>query len=343
MSVGPLDGVRIIELAGMGPGPFCGMLLADMGAEVIRIDRPGAAGRDLWARSPVLDRGRRTIRVDLKAAEGRDQLLELVVDADAFLEGFRPGVTERLGIGPHACLARNPRLVYGRMTGWGQTGPYAHSAGHDITYLAVSDALHAIGREDGEPVPPVNLLGDFGGGGMLLAVGVLAALVRADRTGRGQVVDAAIVDGAALFTGMMHGLMAEGHWQDERGTNLLDTGAPFYDVYRCADGRYVAVGALEHRFFSNLVAALGLADHPAFQGDHLDRSRWPMIREALTAAFAQRPRDAWHEQLMTRDCCVAPVLSLEEATRDSHLVERNAFYVEDRVVHPAPAPRFTDS
>ena len=334
----PLAGVRVVELAGIGPSPFGAMLLADLGAEVTRVDRPGGTPES-WAGSPVLLRGRRTVELDLKTDAGREELLRLVEEADALIEGFRPGVTERLGLGPHDCLARNPRLVYGRMTGWGQDGPYAQTAGHDITYLAVSGALHAFGRAGGPPVPPANLLGDFGGG-MLLAVGVLAAIVDAREAGRGRVVDTAIVDAAAALSGFLHGMLAQGLWRDERGVNLLDTGAPFYDVYRCADGEYVAVGALEHRFFRALVAELGLSAHPAFAGDHLDPATWPGIREAFTEAFARKTRDAWHEQLKDTDCCVAPVLSLREATRDEHNVARGTFVERDGLVQPAPAPRF---
>jgi alpha-methylacyl-CoA racemase len=337
---GPLEGISVVELAGIGPAPFCGMLLADHGAAVTRVQRVGGHP-DPWGSSPVLDRGRAAVvEADLTSPGGVAAVLALVRDADVLIEGFRPGVTERRGIGPAECLAVNRRLVYGRMTGWGQTGPYAREAGHDITYLAVSGALHAIGRAGGPPVPPVNLLGDFGGGGMLLAFGVVAAVLHARRTGRGQVVDAAIVDGSALLSGMLHGLLAEGAWRDERGVNLIDGGAPFYDVYRCADDRYLAVGALEHRFLRNLAAALGLAEHPAFAGDHLDRATWPAMRAVLTETFATAPRDAWHERLRGRDCCVAPVLSLQEAAADPHHRARGTFEVRDGVRQPAPAPRF---
>ena len=266
----PLEDLRVVELAGIGPGPFAAMLLADLGAEVVRVQRIGGPV-DGWGRSPVLDRGRsEVVELDLKTPGGIAAVLERVAAADVLVEGFRPGVCERLGIGPADCLAVNPRLVYGRMTGWGQTGPYATTAGHDITYLAVSGALHAIGREGEAPVPPVNMLGDFGGGGMLLAFGVVSAVLAARRTGRGQVVDAAVLDGSVLLTAMMQGMLAEGDWRDERGVNLLDSGAPFYDVYRCADGRWLAVGALEPRFFRTLARELGLEDHPDFAGDHLE-------------------------------------------------------------------------
>jgi alpha-methylacyl-CoA racemase len=339
-TVRPLEGLTVVELAGIGPGPFCAMLLADHGAEVIRVQRVGGHP-DPWGSSPFLDRGRSAVvEADLKSPEGVAAVLDEVRRADVLIEGFRPGVTERLGVGPHDCLAVNPRLVYGRMTGWGQDGPYATTAGHDITYLAVSGALHAIGRAGGPPAPPVNLLGDFGGGGMLLAFGVMCAVFAARRTGRGQVVDAAIVDGTILLTGALHGHLAEGAWRDERGVNLLDSGAPFYDVYRCADDRWVAVGALEHRFFHLLAEELGLADDPAFAGDHLDPERWPAIRAALTATFATQPRDAWAAQLRDRDCCVAPVLSLAEAAEDPHSRARGAFVTRAGVRQPAPAPRF---
>jgi len=336
---GPLEGLVVVEVGGIGPAPFCGMLLADLGADVTRIDRPDR-GAESWAANPVLDRGRRRVEADLKTPEGVALVLDLAASADALIEGFRPGVAERLGVGPQACLARNPRLVYGRMTGWGQEGPYAHTAGHDITYLAMTGALHAIGRAD-EPVPPLNVLGDFGGGGLLLGFGLLAAVLRARRTGEGQVVDAAIVDGVAALTGPVHGLVAQGAWTDERRANLLDGGAPFYDTYRCADGRHVAVGCLEPRFFRAMVERLGLADDPALAVDHLDRGRWPAIRARLTEVFASRRRDEWWALFRGTDCCVAPVLSLEEAARDEHNVARGVFREIDGVTQPAPAPRFS--
>jgi alpha-methylacyl-CoA racemase len=339
-SARPLTGVSVIELAGIGPGPFCGMLLSDMGAKVTLVRRPGGPP-DAWGSSPVLDRGRTIVEHDLKDPTAVAELLDRIAHADALIEGFRPGVTERLGLGPHECLARNPRLVYGRITGWGQDGPYAHTAGHDITYLAISGALHASGRAGSPPAPPANLLGDFDGGGMLLAFGVVCALLDARRTGRGQVVDAAIVDGVALMTGMLHGMIAAGGWRDELGVNLLDTGAPFYDVYRCADDRYVAVGALERKFFEALARGLGLAEHPAFTANHLDRGNWPAIRAELTTAFASRSRDEWHELLKGTDCCVAPVLSLIEATADEHNAARATFHTLDGVRQPSAAPRFT--
>jgi alpha-methylacyl-CoA racemase len=335
----PLAGLRVVELAGIGPAPFCGMMLADAGAKVTLVRRPGGSP-DAWGSSPVLDRGRVVVEHDLKQPAGVAAVLALAADADALIEGFRPGVTERLGVGPAACLARNPRLVYGRMTGWGQEGPRAQTAGHDITYLATTGVLDAIGRAGEPPVPPLNLLGDFGGGGMLLAFGVVAALLDARASGRGRVVDAAIVDGASLLAGMVQGMRARGEWVDRRGDNLLDGGAPFYDVYRCADGRYVAVGALEPRFYRVLLAGLGLADDPACAGDHLDRARWPAIRARFAAAFATATRDEWQARFDGADACVAPVLSWEEAARDPHAVARAAFDVRAGVVQPAPAPRF---
>jgi alpha-methylacyl-CoA racemase len=334
--MGPLQGVRVVELASIGPGPFCAMLLADLGAEVLAVDRPGA-GRDGW---PVLSgRGRRRVTVDLKHPDGPGLVLDLVAGADALVEGFRPGVAERLGIGPEACLHRNPRLVYGRVTGWGQEGPLALSAGHDIDYIALAGALHPIGPAGGPPVPPLNLLGDFGGGGMLLALGVVAALLEAGRSGRGQVVDAAMVDGAALLTAQLHELLAAGQWTDRRGANLLDGAAPFYTVYETADGRHLAVGALEPRFWAELLERVGLAadDLPA----QLDRAGWPLLRERLAAVFRTRTRDEWCALLDGTDACVAPVLSLLEAPAHRHNQARATFVEVAGTPQPAPAPRFS--
>jgi len=328
----------VVELAGIGPAPFGAMLLADLGADVVRVDRPGG-NADGWGANPVLDRSRRHVEADLKTPDGVALVLDLVANSDVLIEGFRPGVTERLGLGPAECLARNLRLVYGRMTGWGQDGPYAHSAGHDLTYLAVTGALHAIGRSD-DPVPPLNIVGDFGGGGLLLAFGLLAAVWDAQRTGRGQVVDAAIVDGVAALTGMVHGSLAQGEWVDERAANLLDGGAPFYDTYRCADGKHVAVGCLEAKFFRAMIERLGLAGDSVFGGDHLDRVRWPGMRLRLSETFVQRTRDEWHELFKGTDCCVAPVLSFAEAVRNEHLVARGTFAEVDGVLQPRPVPRF---
>jgi alpha-methylacyl-CoA racemase len=334
--MGPLAGVRVVELTGIGPAPFCAMVLADLGAEVLRVDRP-AASRPEWP--TVLARGRRSVAVDLKHPDGAGVVLDLAAAADALVEGFRPGVAERLGIGPDACLARNPRLVYGRVTGWGQQGPWRLAAGHDIDYVALAGALHPIGEAGGPPVPPLNLLGDFGGGGMLLALGVVAALLEAGRSGTGQVVDAAMVDGAALLATQVHELLAAGLWREERGANLLDGGAPFYGVYETADGRHLAVGALEPQFWAELLRRLGLdaGDLPA----QLDRDGWPLLRERLAALFRTRTRDEWSELLAGTDACVAPVLGLAEAPAHPHNRARGTFVEVGGVVQPAPAPRFS--
>jgi alpha-methylacyl-CoA racemase len=312
------------------------MLLADLGAEVLRVDRP-AASRPAWP--TVLARGRRSVAVDLKHPDGAGVVLDLVAAADALVEGFRPGVAERLGIGPDACLARNPRLVYGRVTGWGQEGPWRLAAGHDIDYVALAGALHPIGQAGGPPVPPLNLVGDFGGGGMLLALGVVAALLEAGRSGAGQVVDAAMVDGAALLTTQFHELLAAGLWGEERGANLLDGGAPFYGVYETADGRHLAVGALEPQFYAELLRRLGLdgGDLPA----QLDRDGWPLLRERLAALFRTRTREEWCELLAGTDACVAPVLGLGEAPAHPHNRARGTFVDVGGVTQPAPAPRFS--
>jgi alpha-methylacyl-CoA racemase len=334
--MGPLAGVRVVELAGIGPGPFCAMLLADLGAEVLRVDRP-AASRPAWP--TVLARGRRSVAVDLKHPDGAGVVLDLVAAADALVEGFRPGVAERLGIGPDACLARNPRLVYGRVTGWGQEGPWRLAAGHDIDYVALAGALHPIGHAGGPPVPPLNLVGDFGGGGMLLALGVIAALLEAGRSGAGQVVDAAMVDGAALLTTQFHELLAAGLWGEERGANLLDGGAPFYAVYETADGRHLAVGALEPQFYAELLRRLGI-DGGALPAQ-LDRDGWPLLRERLAALFRTRTREEWCELLAGTDACVAPVLALGEAPAHPHNRARGTFVEVGGVTQPAPAPRFS--
>jgi alpha-methylacyl-CoA racemase len=334
--MGPLQGVRVVELAGIGPGPFCAMLLADLGAEVLAVDRH-APEQPGWPR--LFARGRRRVAVDLKHPDGPGLVLDLVAGADALVEGFRPGVAERLGVGPDACLARNPRLVYGRVTGWGQDGPLARSAGHDIDYIALAGALHPVGPAGGPPVPPLNLLGDFGGGGMLLALGVVAALLEAARSGQGQVVDAAMVDGAALLTTQLHELLAAGLWTDRRGANLLDGAAPFYAVYETADGRHLAVGALEPRFYAELLERVGLAadDLPP----QLDRDGWPLLRERLGAVFRTRTRDEWRALLEGTDACVAPVLSLLEAPTHPHNQARQAFVDVGGTLQPAPAPRFS--
>jgi alpha-methylacyl-CoA racemase len=337
--MGPLQGVKVVEMAGIGPISFAGMMLADLGAEVTRIERPTKGGV-AWGASPVLDRGRDARQVDLKTPEGVAEVLGLIAEAEVLIEGFRPGVMERLGLGPDVCLARNPALVYGRMTGWGQSGRYAHTAGHDITYLAISGALHMVGEPDHKPVPPVNLLGDFGAGATYLVIGVLGALLHARVGGVGQVVDAAIVDGAASLTGMLHGFLEQGAWRDERGVNLLDGGAPFYDTYRCADGGWIAVGALEPQFYAVLLEALGMADD-ARLANHLDPAAWPAIRERFEAKFAERSRDEWHELFADSDCCVAPVLSMREAREDGHNRDRGVFVEVGGMPQPAPAPRFS--
>ncbi len=340
--MGPLAGVRVVEFAGLGPGPFCGMLLADLGADVVRIDRRGARGGLIGAlgTTSLLDRGKRSIALDLKDDDDLQVVRALVRRADVLLEGFRPGVMERLGLGPQELLRENPALVYGRMTGWGQTGPLASSAGHDIGYIALTGALGASGRPDERPAPPINLLGDFGGGGMFLALGAVAALLHARTTGQGQVVDAAIVDGTAVLTTMIHGMLDAGAWRDQRGVNLLDTGAPFYDVYRCADGRFLAVGALEEQFYAALLDGLGLAGDESLP-DRTDPRQWPALRERFTEVFASRTRAEWWTVFAGTDACVAPVWSLVEATRDGHNTERGVFVEADGRVQPGVAPRFS--
>ncbi len=345
---GPLHGLRVIEMVGLGPAPFCGMVLADLGADVLRVDRPSptpgkaAATASVVPSDPrfdVLARGRPRLSLDLKSPEGRACALDLIADADVVIEGFRPGTMERLGLGPEPCLARNPTLVYGRMTGWGQDGPLSQAAGHDLNYIAISGALHAIGRAGDKPAVPANYIGDFGGGAMLLAVGVMAALFERSRSGRGQVVDAAMTDGAALLSAMMYGFAARGWWNTERGTNMLDGGAHFYDTYRCADGRFVAVGAIEPQFYATLRERLDLLDDPDFDAQ-MDPSRWPALRDRLAALFATKARDAWCEILEGSDACFAPVLDWNEAPAHHHNVARRTFLTVDGVVQPAPAPRF---
>lgn len=336
---GPLAGLVVVELAGLGPAPFAGMFLADLGAEVIRVDRLDGSASPIDARYDLQGRGKRSIAVDLKHPRGAALVRALAARADVLIEGFRPGVAERLGVGPGDCHAVNPKLVYGRMTGWGQDGPLADVAGHDITYLALTGVLHAIGPAGGPPVPPLNLLGDYGGGGMLLAAGVLAALWRAERTGIGQVVDAAIVDGAALLATQVYGLLYSGLWQDRRGVNLLDGGAPFYGVYETADGGHLAVGPIEARFYAQFVERLGgLGDDVP---DQLDVAAWPRLRELIAARIATRTRDEWLAIFDGTDACVAPVLSLREAPDNPHLTARQVFLDAHGVRQPAPAPRFS--
>ncbi len=337
--MGPLKGIRVVEIAGIGPGPFAAMMLADLGADVVRVDRADRV-RDEIPDTPhfdVLNRGRRSVGVDLKHPDGVETVLRLVESADGLIEGFRPGVAERLGIGPEECLARNPRLVYGRMTGWGQDGPYASMAGHDINYIALSGVLGAIGREGEAPVPPVNLAGDFGGGGMLLALGMLAGMLEARTSGQGQVVDASMVEGSALLITMIYGMHALGAW-GSRGTNLLDTGAWFYDVYECADGEYISLGSLEPQFFAEMVEKLGIDA----QGiDQNDRSTWPEMRVRITEAVKARTRDEWCEILDGSDVCFAPVLSLAEAPEHPHNAARGTFVEVGGIPQPGPAPRFS--
>lgn len=335
--MGPLAGVRVVEIASLAPAPFGCMVLSDLGADVLRVDRIGPPGVPMAAGGP-LERGRRSVALNLRDPAGVGLLLRLLENADVLVEGFRPGVAERLGFGPEVCAERNPGLVYARMTGWGQDGPLAPTAGHDIDYIAVAGTLHPIGRAGERPLPPLNLVGDFGGGGMLLAVGVLAALLERERSGLGQVVDAAMVDGAALLAAFIHGLHAAGAWRDERGVNLLDTGAPFYDTYRTADGRYMAVGALEARFYAELLAGLGLAgaDLPA---QH-DTANWPVLRARFTEVFASRTQAEWTQVFDGTDACVAPVLGLGEAPGHPHNVARGTFTDVGGMTQPAPAPRF---
>jgi alpha-methylacyl-CoA racemase len=336
--MGPLHGVRVIEIASLAPAPFGCMILADLGADVLRVERAERCGPQAHQPSDPLSRGRRSIGLNLKEPAAIDLLLRLVADSDVLVEGFRPGVAERLGFGPQVCAERNPALIFARMTGWGQDGPLAPTAGHDIDYIAISGALGMIGRAGESPVPPVNLLGDFGGGGMLLALGIVAALVERAGSGLGQVVDAAMVDGSALLTSFVYGMRAAGGWQDKRGSNLLDGGAPFYDTYATADGQFVAVGALEPQFYAALLHGLGLSgtDLPRQQ----DRSGWPVLRQRFAAAFASRTRAEWEQVFAGTDACVAPVLTLAEAPAHEHATARSAFVEVGGVTQPSPAPRF---
>lgn len=342
-NTGALAGITVIELEGIGPAPMAGMLLADLGATVLRIQRrePVAQGIARPARYNLLLRNRSAIELDLKQPEAAELVLDLVESADVLIEGFRPGVMERLGLGPDDCQARNPRLVYGRVTGWGQDGPLAQAAGHDINYLAITGTLDAIGRQGQPPTPPLALLGDFAGGGLYLALGILAALIERGRSGLGQVVDAAMVDGVASLSTAFFGLAAAGVWQPERGTNLIDSGAPFYDVYACRDGKYVSVGPLERKFFQQLLALLELP--PALVDLQADRRRWPELREHLAQAFARRTRDDWSVALEGTDACFSPVLSMQEAPSHPHLRARGTFIEVDGVAQPAPAPRLSRS
>ncbi|MFZ3287243.1 MAG: CaiB/BaiF CoA-transferase family protein, partial [Telluria sp.] len=341
---GPLAGIRVIEMVGLGPCPFAAMMLADMGAEVIRIDRKATPGADtpfpmLGTKFDVMARGRRSLALDLKQPGALEVALRLLDQADAVLEGFRPGVMERLGLGPDVCQARNPKLVYGRITGWGQSGPLAQAAGHDLNYLALTGMLHAMGRAGEPPAPPLNLVGDFGGGAMMLAFGVVCAMLEARRSGKGQVVDAAMTDGAALLGAMIYGFRAHGSWDERREANLLDGGAPFYDTYACADGKFISIGSIEPQFYALLLRLTGVSD-PAFDAQ-MERSGWPALKAKLSALFKTRTRAQWCELLEGTDVCFAPVLDMAEAPQHPHNRARATFVEVDGVTQPAPAPRFS--
>jgi alpha-methylacyl-CoA racemase len=333
---GPLQGMRVVELAGIGPGPHAAMILGDLGADVARVDRPGASGSG----DPTL-RNRRFVIADLKSDEGRELVLKLVAKADVLIEGFRPGVTERLGLGPDDCAKVNDRLVYARMTGWGQTGPRSQQAGHDINYISLNGLLHSVGRVGERPVPPLNLVGDFGGGSMFLLLGILSALWERQTSGKGQVVDAAMIDGSSVLAQMMWGMRDMGVWTDERGTNMLDGGAPYYDTYECADGRYVSVGAIESQFYAAMLDGLGL-DPTDLPGQN-DRSRWPELRARFTEVFASKDRDHWAKVFAHSDACVTPVLAFGEVEIEPHITERDTFYRVGNGLQPLPAPRFSRS
>jgi alpha-methylacyl-CoA racemase len=333
---GPLQGLRVIELAGIGPGPHAAMILGDLGADVVRIERPTSTAAGV---TDAMLRNRRSVAANLKTDEGRALVLGLVAKADVLIEGYRPGVTERLGLGPADCAVVNERLIYGRMTGWGQDGPRGQQAGHDINYISLNGVLHSIGRAGERPVPPLNIAGDFGGGSMFLLTGILAALWERERSGKGQVVDAAMIDGSSVLVQMVWMMRANGMWTDERGTNRLDGGAPYYDTYECADGRYVAVGSIEPQFYAAMLAGVGLdaADLP----DQNDRSRWPELRAILTDSFAAHDRDHWAKVFAGTDACVTPVLAFGEVQTEPHITERNTFYADGEALYPAPAPRFS--
>ena len=334
--MGPLKGIKIIEMAGIGPGPFCGMVLADLGAEVIRIDRASAAGTG--SREEPANRGKKSIAVDLKSEKGVEIVLKLVENSHAIFEGFRPGVMERLGLGPEICQARNEKIVYGRMTGWGQTGPLANAAGHDINYIALSGALAAIGRDDSPPVPPLNLIGDFGGGGMLLALGLVSALLESKSSGKGQVVDAAMTDGSSLLMTMMYSMHQSGFWNLERQTNLLDGAAHFYDTYKCKDGKFISLGSIEPQFYALLCEKAELS--PAEFGEQMKRETWKSKKERLCEIFLTRTRDEWCDLMEGTDVCFAPVLDMSEAPKHPHNIARKTFIELEGVIQPAPAPRF---
>ena len=337
--MGPLKGKRVIELQGIGPGPFCGMMLADMGAEIIRVDRSSNVGRAANV-SDILGRGRKSIGVDLKSADGVETVLKLIESADVLIEGFRPGVMERLGLGPDVCLARNPKLIFGRMTGWGQSGEISKAAGHDINYIALSGALHAIGPKDANPTPPLNLVGDFGGGGMFLAFGIAAALVEATDSGKGQVVDAAMTDGSAILMNAIFGIMNQGGWSQDRGSNLLDGGAHFYGTYETADDKHVSIGSIEPQFYALLMEKTGLNSDPDFKAQ-MDRGEWPKLRKKLAEVMLTKTRDEWDAIMYGTDICYAPVLNFEEASSNKHNQDRGTFVVQDGITQAAPAPRFS--
>jgi len=339
--MGPLTGYRIIELAGIGPGPMCAMLLSDMGADVLRIDRTADAGLGIAmdTKYALLNRGRRSVALDLKKPEAIEAMLKLVEKADGLIEGFRPGVTERLGLGPDVCLKRNPRLVYGRMTGWGQEGPLAHAAGHDINYIALSGALHSIGRRGEAPVPPLNLVGDFGGGALYLALGMVAGLLETQKSGKGQIVDAAMVDGAASLMTAIYGIHGSGRWTDNRGDNILDTGAHYYDVYETKDGRYISIGSIESKFYDELLELSGLKKEELARQN--DRDAWPAMKQKVAAIFKTKTRDEWCKIMEGSDVCFAPVLSMTEAPKHPHNRHRGTFIEDDGVIQPGPAPRFS--
>ncbi len=336
--MGPLQGVKIIEVGGIGPGPFCGMMLSDMGADVIRIERKGHTALT-EPKYDVMMRNRRSMGIDLRKPEGVEIVLDMVEKVDALQEGFRPGVMEKLGLGPDACLVRNPRLVYGRMTGWGQEGPMARVAGHDINYIALSGALHAFGRKGENPIAPLNMVGDFGGGGMLLAFGMVCALFEAQKSGKGQVIDAAMIDGSAALMAMIFGLRASGYWKDERGVNLLDSGAHFYDTYQTSDGKYISVGSIEPQFYELLLKHTGI-DDPEFK-KQMDPGQWPAFKEKIAAVFKTKTRDEWTDIMGDTDICFAPVLSLDEAPGHPQNKSRHTFIDLEGVTQPAPAPRFS--
>lgn len=335
---GPLTGVKIIEFQGIGPAPFCGMMLSDMGADVVRIDRKARNGGG--SKYEVGGRGRRSVSLDLKKPEAIETCLKLVEKADVVFEGFRPGVMERLGLGPDVCLARNKRIVYGRMTGWGQDGPYAQMAGHDINYIAITGALRSCARQGEKPMHPLNLVGDFGGGALYLVVGLLAALYEAKVSGLGQVVDCSMADGSASLMSMFFGMSAGGLWSDEPGTNLLDGGAPFYDSYLCSDGNYISLGSIEPQFYAELLEKLGLTNDPDFK-KQMDRSKWPALKQRLVETFKTKTRDQWSAIMENTDICYGPVLSIKEALKHPHNVARKTFIEVDGVPQPAPAPRFS--